>query len=669
MSTQIKGSKFIYEIDEKDFPHGFIAQGTESFVFKGRKISLNDHDEEDLSFSCVLKFKPYSSARFERFTNNELRIFEELQECRSVARIYDVIEDLGDSFDLKTPEISKHIRSKSIASNDTMIPCFCVVEEYIDGWSLEQYCIRQFWGLEKYQDNRWIKYHDFRDFEKEEVLRRYKDEKTFFRYQDKMLHYMLSLCGILQFISMTSKKKVLHLDIKPENIMVTSQSEELVLIDFGRSEFLDDRERYIYHKLPPFKYINDNGVKVKEDINHPFCHGTIGYAAPETFREAVDGRVPLDPPKKGEEKPDTSNDKDEEKANNLEIGRMSIESDIFSFGATFWECLNIVELVTNSEEFSMLARKSRFYESHLLNYDSYYERDLSLECTGPLGGRYNIALQNIIKKCTQKRSNGYMNDPAFYHGYDEIIRDLEDARDSIPAVKKGENKQVKNASITLGICIGCFLSLLLISGIYRAVGAQIAKDNWDNLVSEIEEHIKQGDSAYQTTKQGELSKIAIERMELANGAQELMVCDEAFAFLCNDNVINSSEAILMITLLDQLDNINDKIRFVDKIIEFANPVELPSIAASVNTLGLSTDDIGYQLAIALYCVDRENDYDYVDAYDLIMPNANLKEYRTIIKMLAVTLNNKGDYVINQIAERKSIKRSEVIETLNSLEKM
>ena len=388
MSTQIKGSKFIYEIDEKDFPHGFIAQGTESFVFKGRKISVNGQDEEELSFSCVLKFKPYSRSRFERFTNNELRIFEELQECRSVARIYDVIEDLGESFDLKTPEISKHIRSKSIELNGAMIPCFCVVEEYIDGWSLEQYCIRQFWGLEKFKDNRWIKYHEFKDFEKEEVLKKYKDEKTFFRYQDKMLHYMLSLCGILQFISMTSKKKVLHLDIKPENIMVTSQSEELVLIDFGRSEFLDERDRYIYHKLAPFKYINDNGVRVKEDINHPFCHGTIGYAAPEAFRAAIDDSFPLT----------LLNDKSEDKTNGFEIGRMSIESDIFSFGATFWECLNIVELVTNSEEFSTLNRKSRFYESHLLNHDSYYERDLSLECTGPLGGRYNLALQNIIKK-------------------------------------------------------------------------------------------------------------------------------------------------------------------------------------------------------------------------------------------------------------------------------
>lgn len=650
MNTQIKGSKFIYEIDRQDFPNGFIAKGTESFVFKGRKFSLNDNDEEDLSFSCVLKFKPYSRARFERFTNNELRIFEELQECRSVARIYDVIEDLGETFDLNTPEITKHIRSKDVQQSETTIPCFCVVEEYIDGWSLEQYCIRRFWGLERFQDNRWKKYHEFRDFEKEEVLKKYKDEKTFFRYQDKMLHYMLSLCGILQFISTTSQRKVLHLDIKPENIMVTSQSEELVLIDFGRSEFLEDGERCITHNLLPFNYMNDRGVRVKENINNPFCHGTIGYAAPETYRPASDGNFPFD-------------------TSFLEIGKMSIESDIFSFGATFWECLNIVELVTKSEEFSLLTHKSRFYESYMLKDASYYDRDLSLECTGPLGGRYNMALQKIIMKCTRKRSEGYMNNPAFYHGYDEIIRDLEDARDSIPAVKKGENKQVKNASITLGICIGFLLSLLMISGIYRAIGAHIAKDNWGKLVSEINMHIGQGDSAYQTTKQSELSRIAVERMDLANDTQKLGVCDETFDFLCNDNVINSSEATLMITLSEQLDNDSDKIQFVDKIIEYANPVELPSIAAIINTLGLTTDDIGYNLAIALYCVDRENDYDYVDAYDLIVQNAGFKEYHTIIKMLAVTLNNKGDYVINQIAERKGVKRSDVIETLNDLEKL
>ena len=99
MSTQIQGTKFLYEIDKKDFPDGFIASGTESFVFKGRKVSIDENGKSDLSFSCVLKFKPKSSERLDRFKNQELKIFEELQECRSVARIYDVVEDIGENFE------------------------------------------------------------------------------------------------------------------------------------------------------------------------------------------------------------------------------------------------------------------------------------------------------------------------------------------------------------------------------------------------------------------------------------------------------------------------------------------------------------------------------------------------------------------------------------------
>ena len=107
MSVQIQGTKFIYEIDNKDFPDGFIASGTESFVFKGRKISIGEDRKTDLSFSCVLKFKPKSKERLERFKNQELKIFEELQECRSVARIYDVIEDIGEDFELEIPDTKK----------------------------------------------------------------------------------------------------------------------------------------------------------------------------------------------------------------------------------------------------------------------------------------------------------------------------------------------------------------------------------------------------------------------------------------------------------------------------------------------------------------------------------------------------------------------------------
>ena len=162
---------------------------------------------------------------------------------------------------------------------------------------------------------------------------------------------MQSLCGILMFISTTSKKKVLHLDIKPENIMVTRQSEELVLIDFGRSVFLPDDTTFVYHDLPSVNY------NEAEDINSLFSHGTIGYAAPECYAAANnESKFPFS-------------------QEGYEIGKMSIESDIFSFGATFWECMNIVELMTNSELFA--ESPHNFYEANILSDKAYFNRDLS----------------------------------------------------------------------------------------------------------------------------------------------------------------------------------------------------------------------------------------------------------------------------------------------------
>ena len=97
--------------------------------------------------SCVLKFK-YKSLLigaeggvsrvvnvYDRFRTHDLKIFDELQDCRSVVRIFDVIEDLGD-FSLTDTHVEEG--RKSISINREKF--FCVVEEYVDGWSLEEYC-------------------------------------------------------------------------------------------------------------------------------------------------------------------------------------------------------------------------------------------------------------------------------------------------------------------------------------------------------------------------------------------------------------------------------------------------------------------------------------------------------------------------------------------------
>lgn len=110
----MRGSDFIYQIDSSYglSQDGYIATGTESIVYKGLKISK----DRKIVMSCVLKFK-YKHIRMStkdneeqgidvltRFKENDLKIFDKLQNCRSVVRIYDVIEDLGD-FSL----LDKHI--------------------------------------------------------------------------------------------------------------------------------------------------------------------------------------------------------------------------------------------------------------------------------------------------------------------------------------------------------------------------------------------------------------------------------------------------------------------------------------------------------------------------------------------------------------------------------
>lgn len=641
MSTQIQGTKFLYEIDKKDFPDGFIASGTESFVFKGKKVSIDENGRSDLSFSCVLKFKPKSKERLDRFKNQELKIFEELQECRSVARIYDVVEDIGENFELEIPGTKVFIRSSNPNGSENILSCFCVIEEFIDGWSLEQYCRRQFWGLEKYKNNRWIKFYEFTDPEKEDVMQKYKDEKTFFRYQEKLLHFMQSLCGILTFISTTSQKKVLHLDIKPENIMVTRQSEELVLIDFGRSMFLVDDETFVRHDLPDVNY-NET-----ENINSLFSHGTIGYAAPECYANAEgDSEFPFS-------------------QDGYEIGRMSIESDIFSFGATFWECLNIVELMTNSKLFADSPHD--FYERYLLNDSAYFNRDLSLESSGPLGGRYHLSIQKIIEKCMNQRQAGYLESDNYYHHYEDLKEDLADARDSIPSVKKGENKQIKNASIIFGVCIGCILTLMIFSFAYKALGYRIATRNWEELLNNIETY-SEDNSTYLTTQFNKLSEIAMERMQLGDDEQKKLVCSECFDYLSQDNDISALEASLIVSLIDEFDDDSDKTEYIDGIMEKANSIEISSISSTINSLGLTNGDLAYELAVAIHSTENTNNYNYAEAYMLLKEHRNDSAYKNAIKHLAISLNNKGDRVVNAIVDETGETRSEIVDLLNEIEK-
>lgn len=186
---------------------GFIAIGTQSIVYKGLKTNISG----DIQFSCVLKFKPKTQIidgkiidRLEAFKTEEWSIFKELRECRSVVKIDDIIENLGD-FSLICP----HIESGVIDSSSY----FCVVEEFIDGWNLDEFCRQEFWKLRKIEPienglKKKVEYSEFSDNEKKSIITSYNYNNQL-KYQNQILLFMINLCEIMEYV--TEQKNILHL--------------------------------------------------------------------------------------------------------------------------------------------------------------------------------------------------------------------------------------------------------------------------------------------------------------------------------------------------------------------------------------------------------------------------------------------------------------------------
>ena len=622
MSNEIFGTDFKYTIDSsyginKD---GFIAIGTESIVYKGLKTALKG----GLQFSCVLKFKPKTVPvngeivdRLEIFKNEELKIFEELQECRSIVRIYDVIEDLG-MFSLPCDKIKIGI------INNTGY--FCVVEEFIDGWSLEEYCREERWKLKKVEQlenglNKIVNYHEFTEEEKYRInLSYYKNYDNVLKYQNEIFQFMINLCDILEFV--TEKKQILHMDIKPENIMVTKYGKELVLIDFGRSKRINKSEGFALSKLSKVDY-RDN-----ETVEKMFQHGTLGYAAPECYAKPADGsEFPFEL--------------------NFTQGKLSIESDIFSFGATFWECLNIFELVTKSRKFSEDVHD--FYKDNFLNDKAYCSRDLSFTSI-----HYHKKLEDVIKKCTRKRSMDYLNqdNDSFYHSYKDLRRDIEEAKNSSPTIVRSENIKVRNAFSMFGGMIALCMTFLIISGVYRIVGFSVAEQKWSNLTSN-----------YNATQFHKLEIVADDLIKTAPNGR----FDETYSmiaeFTYKNGDIDYQEAALLVSILEikKTDLLNE---YIDEIMQYANSKNFKEISTEIIKLDVKKKGIGYELAEAIDNVEVGKS-GILDAYGLLEKLKDNGRFKNAVVKLKNVLDN--DETIELIAKNKNVSRAEIQQFLKNVD--
>ncbi|HHX57868.1 MAG TPA: protein kinase [Clostridiales bacterium] len=613
MSNEIFGNSYKYMVDKsyginKD---GFIAIGTESIVYKGLKTKLDG----GLQFSCVLKFKPKSILiegtvidRLKIFKTEEWKIFEELRECRSIVRIDDVVEDLCD-FSLPCDKVAN-----GVINSDTY---FCVVEEFIDGWSLEEFCREEYWKLRKINtlDNglsNIVNYHDFNNKEKEAVIQSYNYDNVL-KYQNQILLFMINLCEILEFV--TEQKNILHLDIKPENIMVTRYGKELVLIDFGRSKKVTKADRFVKSELPSVNY-NDN-----ETIDKMYQYGTLGYAAPECYsKSTANSEFPF--------------------SVCFEQGKMSIESDIFSFGATFWECLNIFDLVTKNKHFA--EDSHGFYRDNFLRDDMYFNRDLS--CTSVF---YHKRLENIVEKCTNKRTKQYVDfdNKECYHSYKELKKDIENAKDSAPTIIKEENIKVKNAFNLCGSMLALFSVFVVIYFIYLFMAFGIAESKWENLISN-----------YNDTKFYKLEETANDLIATAPANKVDDTYAKIASFTYKDSDISEYEAAMLVKLLQEINNDELLPQRIDEIMQNANTRKFKEISTEIVKFDEPSESVGYDLARAIFNVEVGKT-DVLEAYDTLEKYQANDEFRNAVIKLKNVLDN--DENINTIAELKEQSRTEI----------
>lgn len=625
MSKEIIGNSYTYIVDEayginRD---GFIAIGTESIVYKGLKTKRGSN----LQFSCVLKFKPKSQIidgvevdNLAKFKEKDWMIFQELRECRSVVRIDDVIDDLG-TFSMVCP----HIGSGMIDSSDF----FCVVEEFVDGWNLDEFCREEFWKLRKIGDlpnglKEKVEFNAYSPSEKKAVLDTYTYEKQL-KYQNQIMLFMLNLCEIMEYV--TEKKKILHLDIKPENIMVTRYGKELVLIDFGRSTKFTDANKFATNELTAVDYSKDE-TQAKQ-----YQYGTLGYAAPECYCEAAG---------------DTPNPV----GHVHDRGKMSIESDIFSFGATFWECLHMFELVTQTPD--NVIDMYDFYKQYMLKEDAYCNRDLS-----HTSATYHQKLEKIIKKCTAKRDNNFRTahkSNKFYHSYEELRKDIEHAKDSTPTIVKEENVKVRGTFKFAGIFSAIAVLILLVNVLwFQSRGFQIAENKFEQYMED-----------YNESRFNRMSSAARDYIAASPAGEVDATYDriEKFTYENHGNIA-SYEASLLVELLEEVDNAARLPERVNTIMQKADPDSFKDITTAIVSLDVPGEYVGYDLAEAIYNVEVGKT-GVKDAFDTLMKYKDNADYINAIVKLKNVLDT--DEYVTLIAAKNDMDRQQVLNILAEIKK-
>lgn len=505
---------------------GLISASVDSIIFKGQGKTSN------MDISCVLKYMTKRGqdgepdSHLKEFQEHEKTILQKLQGIPSVVKILDIVTQLPPDLTYSRDVLDKlkGFPEDCIISADTH---FCVVEEYIAGQTLEEF------------SRSWAK--QLKDNPGNYAL--------WAEYQNRIFSLMQKLCDTLALLE---QKGVLHLNLKPEHIMLPNDGRELVLIGFDKA-----------------RVMNNGAVTVRNQSS--FVYGSIGYASSEarvTEKDTV----------------------------------LTILSDIFSFGALFWECL-YMPVLDSIETFKCkyteaLPAAAAVHPNYLdTNSNSYYrnmeQQRYYARSLSDVSPYYHEKLEQIIRKCTME------NPKERYQSYAELRAAIVDAMQSVPPMQRLKRTEVRMPAAFLGAAtaLTVFAGGLLLS--LSAAGKQLA-------LSQIKALEAESISADCTA----ITETALSYIAQAEADEQAALYTDLAAFW-GQGGLDRNEAESLMTLLQQMAPAADPAFLSEQIDGILTAVPRSDISFCVEQMTdreLPYTGIGAEIAGAICQVQRGGDY-------------------------------------------------------------
>lgn len=536
----------IYDEIEEYTINKFIAVGGESIVFKGEKKSVGR--------TYALKFRDME--RWGDFFSYELKTLSRLEQC-STSKLAGVIPVIPVQLLQELYRIVPDNKKKQCANlTSPYAHYFCIIEDYIAGCDLNEYCNGD-------ESKGIIGHTPLLNASYEQVV----------EFQRKLLQWTMQFCEIMSHV--TEEHHFLHLDIKPENIMISNETESITVIDFGKSMEMD----------PASSVVSLN----KEFGNNIGIYGTNGFAAPECC-DSVAMRNALNLPS---------------------TGIVDQRSDIFSFGATLWDCINPQPNI------------------HIKPTEQgYFKRDLF---NTPKG--YIPELEALIVKCTQKNPNDR------YQSFEELKSAAVYAEQKLL-----ERDKPRKTLLILSILTGFFCFLLILSLAINArrshLTFEIAKNNFQLMAEDYTEH---NIADYKDTA---IALIEADPEEKQSYLDVLQV-----AYQDDDSVSKTELEEVLLKCLDYTSDEEIMVTYVNTIMQHLNDINAKTISESLS-IRKSLADVhcdGMQIAnaIANYSSDPVGSYDTLEKY------GNQSEYYNALFYLNKILMNDSN-IKKSIADAKGI---------------